>query len=79
MSVPITAGVVLYKGYDTSGPRAASRDGFGGPFFWGIVASGITGWFAVWGPSVAAHPHLRPVRDLPLRGRRVDLILYVIR
>ena len=24
-------------------------EGFGPAFFWGIVASGITGWFAVWG------------------------------
>jgi len=24
-------------------------DGFAAPFAWGIVASGITGWLAVWG------------------------------
>jgi undecaprenyl-diphosphatase len=24
-------------------------DGFAAPFIWGIVASGITGWLAVWG------------------------------
>jgi undecaprenyl-diphosphatase len=50
MSVPITAGAVLYKGYDTFGPDGSGiPPGFGGAFFWGIVASGITGWFAVWG------------------------------
>jgi undecaprenyl-diphosphatase len=50
MSVPITAGAVLYKGYDTFGPDGTGiPPGFGGAFFWGIVASGITGWFAVWG------------------------------
>ena len=50
MSVPITAGAVLYKGYDTFGPDGPGiPPGFGGAFFWGIVASGITGWFAVWG------------------------------
>jgi undecaprenyl-diphosphatase len=50
MSVPITAGAVLYKGYDTFGPDGAGiPPGFGGAFLWGIVASGITGWFAVWG------------------------------
>ena len=47
MSLPITAGALLYKGLDVA--SEGIPDGFVAPFVWGIVASGITGWFAVWG------------------------------
>jgi undecaprenyl-diphosphatase len=45
MALPITAGAVLKKGVDLIGHFPP---GFGGPFVWGIVASAITGFAAVW-------------------------------
>jgi undecaprenyl-diphosphatase len=47
MSLPITGGAVLYKGAKMLHDGFPS--GFAWPFVWGIVASGITGYFAVWG------------------------------
>jgi undecaprenyl-diphosphatase len=50
MSVPVTAGAVAFKALDAFGSDGSGiPDGFAPAFFWGIVASGITGWFAVWG------------------------------
>jgi undecaprenyl-diphosphatase len=49
MSVPITAGAVTYKAADLFGSGGGIPDGFAPAFAAGIVASGITGWFAVWG------------------------------
>jgi undecaprenyl-diphosphatase len=48
MSLPITAGALLFKAADVSA-EGGIPDGFAAPFAWGIVASGITGWLAVWG------------------------------
>jgi undecaprenyl-diphosphatase len=48
MSLPITAGALLFKWVDLSS-EGGIPDGFVAPFVWGIVASGITGWLAVWG------------------------------
>lgn len=48
MSLPITAGAVLFKGLDVAGDGGIP-DGFMAPFVWGIAASGVTGWLAVWG------------------------------
>ncbi len=48
MSLPITAGALVFKGVDVVG-EGGIPDGFAAPFAWGIVASGITGWVAVWG------------------------------
>ena len=48
MSLPITAGALVFKALDVAG-EGGIPDGFAAPFGWGIVASGITGWFAVWG------------------------------
>lgn len=48
MSLPITAGALVFKGADVFG-EGGIPDGFAAPFLWGIVASGITGWLAVWG------------------------------
>jgi len=45
MSLPIIAGALLYEGVDVVGDFPP---GFVAPFVWGIVASGVTGWFAVW-------------------------------
>ena len=45
MSLPIIAGAIAFKGLDVIGDFPS---GFVAPFAWGIVASGITGWFAVW-------------------------------
>lgn len=48
MSLPVTAGALLYKGLDVA-TGDGIPDGFLAPFLWGIVASGLTGWLAVWG------------------------------
>ena len=48
MSLPITAGALVFKAVDVAG-EGGIPDGFAAPFGWGIVASAITGWLAVWG------------------------------
>ena len=48
MSLPITAGALLFKGADLAA-EGGIPEGFAAPFAWGIVTSGITGWLAVWG------------------------------
>jgi undecaprenyl-diphosphatase len=48
MSLPITTGALLFKGFDVQGEGGIPAD-FRAPFFWGIVASAITGYIAVWG------------------------------
>ena len=48
MSLPITAGALLFKFVDVQGDGGIPAD-YRAPFFWGIVASGITGYIAVWG------------------------------
>ncbi len=48
MSLPITAGALVFKAVDVAG-EGGIPDGFAAPFAWGIVASGLTGWVAVWG------------------------------
>ena len=48
MSLPIIAGALVYKAIDVSGEGGVPAD-FVAPFFWGIVASAVTGWLAVWG------------------------------
>jgi undecaprenyl-diphosphatase len=48
MSLPVTAGALVFKAVDVAG-EGGIPDGFAAPFAWGIVASGITGWLAVWG------------------------------
>jgi undecaprenyl-diphosphatase len=48
MSLPITAGALIFKWFDVQGEGGIPSD-FRAPFAWGIVASGITGYIAVWG------------------------------
>jgi undecaprenyl-diphosphatase len=48
MSLPIIAGALLFEGLDMMSSGGVP-DGFGAAFAWGIVASGITGFAAVWG------------------------------
>lgn len=47
MSLPITAGAVVYKGAELV--RDGMPPGFAPAFFWGIAASAVTGFAAVWG------------------------------
>ena len=49
MSVPITGGVGLYKGLSVFVFGDGIPPGFAAPFFWGTVASALTGFVAVWG------------------------------
>ena len=48
MSLPITAGALIFKWVDVQGEGGIPAD-FRAPFAWGIVASAITGYIAVWG------------------------------
>jgi undecaprenyl-diphosphatase len=48
MSLPITAGAGAYKAADVIA-NGGIPSGLRGAFIAGIIASGITGWFAVWG------------------------------
>ncbi|CAN5759466.1 hypothetical protein BH20ACT1_BH20ACT1_09470 [soil metagenome] len=46
MSLPIIAGAGLYKGLDLVGGGIPAV--FGAAFAWGMAASAVTGWLAVW-------------------------------
>ena len=48
MSLPITGGAAAYKTLDVVAGEGIPAS-FVAPFAWGIVASGVTGFFAVWG------------------------------
>jgi undecaprenyl-diphosphatase len=48
MSLPITAGALLYKAYDAAS-EGGIPDDLWAPMGAGIVASAVTGWIAVWG------------------------------
>jgi len=56
MSLPVTAGALVFKWFDVSS-EGGIPDGFAAPFLWGIVASGITGWLAVWGTLTLVKTH----------------------
>jgi undecaprenyl-diphosphatase len=47
MAIPITGGAVLFK--TAKMLHDGFPSGFAGPFIWGIIASGLTGYAAVWG------------------------------
>jgi undecaprenyl-diphosphatase len=47
MSVPITGGLGLYKAVKLFALDGGIPDGFVAPFFWGTVASAVTGFVAV--------------------------------
>ena len=48
MSLPITAGALAYKAIDVQDEGGIPSDFFA-PFLWGILASAVTGYVAVWG------------------------------
>jgi undecaprenyl-diphosphatase len=56
MSLPITAGALLFKWVDVSS-EGGIPDSFVAPFVWGIIASGLTGWLAVWGTLKLVKTH----------------------
>jgi undecaprenyl-diphosphatase len=56
MSLPITTGALLFKWFDVQGEGGIPTD-LRTPFFWGIVASGITGYIAVWGTLKLVRTH----------------------
>jgi undecaprenyl-diphosphatase len=47
MSIPIIAGAGLYKGLKVA-KEGGLPDGMAAPFFWGTLASAITGFIAIW-------------------------------
>jgi len=47
MSIPITAGAAVYKGAQLF-RDGGIPPGFGGAFFWGILASTVSGFAAIW-------------------------------
>jgi undecaprenyl-diphosphatase len=56
MSIPITAGALVYKAFDVS-VDGGVRSEFVAPFAWGIVASALTGYVAVWGTLKLVRTH----------------------
>ena len=52
----LIAGALVFKWVDVSS-EGGIPDGFVAPFVWGIVASGITGWLAVWGTLKIVKTH----------------------
>ena len=56
MSLPITAGALLFKWFDVQGQGGIPAD-FRGPVICGIIASGITGYIAVWGTLKIIRTH----------------------
>lgn len=48
MSLPVIGGAAAYKGLEIVGDGGLAP-GLAAPFLWGILASGVTGAFAVWG------------------------------
>ncbi|HEX5586176.1 MAG TPA: undecaprenyl-diphosphate phosphatase, partial [Acidimicrobiia bacterium] len=47
MSIPITAGAVVYETFDVFVKGDGIPPGFGGAFIWGIIASGVSGFIAI--------------------------------
>lgn len=56
MSLPVTAGAVLYKLLDVQTDGGIPAD-FRAAFAVGILASAISGWFAVWGTITFVRTH----------------------
>lgn len=56
MSLPVTSGALLFKWIDVQG-EGGIPPGFGPPFVWGIIASGVTGYVAVWGTLKIIRTH----------------------
>jgi undecaprenyl-diphosphatase len=56
MSLPIIAGAIVFSGVDVLGEGGIPQD-FVAPFLWGIVASGVSGWFAVWATLKIVRTH----------------------
>jgi undecaprenyl-diphosphatase len=56
MSLPITAGALIFKWFDVQ-DQGGIPAGFRGPVIAGIIASGITGYIAVWGTLKLIRTH----------------------
>jgi undecaprenyl-diphosphatase len=46
LSIPIIAGAGILKGLDLA--RSGVPAGMGGPFLWGMIASGVSGFLVIW-------------------------------
>jgi len=73
MSVPITAGAVVFKAADVASEGGIPA-GFGPAFAWGIAASAVTGWLAVWGTLRLVRTHT----FTPFVRYRIALGLFVL-
>jgi undecaprenyl-diphosphatase len=49
LSLPIIGGAGAFKGFKLLTGKEHIPPGFGGPFVWGILAAGISGFLVVWG------------------------------
>jgi undecaprenyl-diphosphatase len=56
MSIPITTGAIVFKWTDVSSEGGIPAD-MRAAFFWGIVASAVTGYIAVWGTLKLIRTH----------------------
>ena len=57
MSIPITAGALVLQGGRRAGADGGIPSEFVAPFAWGIVASAVTGYAAVWGTLKLVRTH----------------------
>ncbi|MFL6205217.1 MAG: undecaprenyl-diphosphate phosphatase [Acidimicrobiales bacterium] len=79
MSLPITAGALIFKAVDVQS-EGGIPDGFGPAFLWGIVASGLTGWLAVWGTLKLVKTHsFTPFVVYRIGLGTTLLVLYAVR
>jgi undecaprenyl-diphosphatase len=79
MSLPVTAGALVFKAADVAA-EGGIPDDFVAPFVWGIIASGISGWFAVsWMLRLVRTTTFRPFVVYRVVVGASVLLLYAIR
>ncbi len=74
LSLPIIGGAGIYKGAKLLKGSEHIPPGFGGPFFWGIVASAVSGFLVIWGLLA----YLRRHDFLPFMIYRIAVALLVL-
>jgi undecaprenyl-diphosphatase len=73
LSLPIIGGAGIYKGAKLLTGSEHIPAGFGAPFFWGVVASAVSGFLVIWGLLT----YLRRHDFLPFMLYRIAVALLV--
>ena len=73
LSLPIIGGAGIYKGAKLLTGSEHIPAGFGAPFFWGVVASAVSGFLVIWGLLA----YLRRHDFLPFMLYRIAVALLV--